>query len=66
IGERLELGLERIDLRHLAAVLFDQPLIAAAENLLEKARDHRWLGPANHPKKRFARDGETQATQRPE
>jgi hypothetical protein len=33
-------GLERVDLAHRAAILLQQPLIAAAENLLEHALDH--------------------------
>ncbi|MNM66518.1 hypothetical protein D3C81_780090 [compost metagenome] len=48
VRELLELRLQRIDLRHRAAILFDQPLIAAAEDFLEKARDHRLLSPARN------------------
>ncbi len=66
IGKRLERGFERVDLHHLAAVLFDQPFVAAAENLLEKARDHRWQGPACHPSEGSRNERETQAAQRPE
>ncbi len=35
IGERLQAGLERIDALDGLGVLLDQPVVAAAENLLE-------------------------------
>jgi hypothetical protein len=47
VVRELELRLQRIDLRDRAAILFDQPFVAAAEDFLEKARDHRVLSPAS-------------------
>jgi hypothetical protein len=40
VGKTRHFLLERVDLAHRAAILLQQPLIAAAENLLEHALDH--------------------------
>ena len=46
VGQARGLRLQRIDFAHSAAVLLQQPLVAAAEYLLEHSLDHeRGLGP---------------------
>src|SRR5262245_25894438 len=40
VGELFHLRLERVDGAHLAAVLLDEPVVPAADDLLEYRRNH--------------------------
>ncbi len=47
VRQRFELRLQRVDPLDCPSILFDQPLVTAAEDFLEKARDHRLVSPAH-------------------